>query len=280
MSTPTRVLAFVAGLAAIFGLAFGVGRAADRGSTDRSSSTDPGYVLRLQHARVDPGHRTLRFVIEDGSGRALNQFAVRHEKELHLVAVNDDFGGFQHVHPVMAPDGTWSADLDLTAGIWRVYADFQPSGGENTVASADLEVTGTAHESADVSFLRTSSVDGYTVTALGDPVPGRAVPMTFEISRNGQPVADLQRYLGAYGHLVVLRASDGKYIHVHPEAGPAGPRIEFETELPSASVYHLYLDFRHGGVVRTAHFAIDAGTPPTGPMEDADHGGGDGHGDH
>ena len=41
--------------------------------------------------------------------------------------------------------------------------------------------------------------------------------LTLTVTKDGQPVTDLQPYLGAYGHLVALRAGDLAYLHVHPE---------------------------------------------------------------
>ena len=69
------------------------------------------------------------------------------------------------------------------------------------------------------------------------------------------PVTNLQPYLGASGHLVVLRRSDLAYLHVHPEDG-AG--LRFGVEVPSAGTYRLFLDFQHDGVVRTAAFTAQA----------------------
>ena len=82
------------------------------------------------------------------------------------------------------------------------------------------------------------------------------------MQRDGRPVTDLQPYLGAYGHLVVLRDGDLAYLHVHPAAPqdgttPAqGPHVRFVTTAPSAGTYRLFLDFRHGSVVRTAAFTV------------------------
>ena len=41
---------------------------------------------------------------------------------------------------------------------------------------------------------------------------GRRVTVT----RDGEPVTDLQPYLGAFGHLVAIRDGDLAYLHVHP----------------------------------------------------------------
>ncbi len=43
---------------------------------------------------------------------------------MHLIVVRRDTTGFQHVHPEMAADGTWSVPLAVaTAGSYRAFAD-------------------------------------------------------------------------------------------------------------------------------------------------------------
>jgi hypothetical protein len=112
---------------------------------------------------------------------------------------------------------------------------------------------------------RVAEVDGYTVELAGDLTPGTSSRLTLRVSRDGRPVTDIQPYLGAYGHLVVLRDGDLAYLHVHPDGEPgdgrtaAGPEITFFAEVPSAGAYGLYLDFQHEGVVRTAEFTALAG---------------------
>lgn len=69
-----------------------------------------------------------------------------------------------------------------------------------------------------------------------------------------------QPYLGAYGHLVVLRVGDLAYAHVHPEGTPGdghtapGPAVAFHADLATGGAYRLFLDFQTGGVVHTAAF--------------------------
>ena len=95
----------------------------------------------------------------------------------------------------------------------------------------------------------TDTVDGYTVDLVGDLDEGA---VAVRVSRDGEPVTDLEPYLGAYGHLVALREGDLAYLHVHPEDGDAGPDVPFAVEVPSAGGYRLFFDFQHDGVVRTA----------------------------
>ncbi|MDI5941459.1 hypothetical protein QLR68_25660, partial [Micromonospora sp. DH15] len=69
--------------------------------------------------------------------------------------------------------------------------------------------------------------------------------------------APLERYLGAYGHLVALREGDLGYLHVHPEAGPPTAGVSFQVTVPGPGSYRLYLDFQVAGVVRTAEFTLN-----------------------
>ena len=54
----------------------------------------------------------------------MTAYDVEHEKDLHLIVVRRDLTGFQHVHPLLdRTTGTWSVDVRLTPGVWRVVAD-------------------------------------------------------------------------------------------------------------------------------------------------------------
>ena len=162
----------------------------------------------------------------------------------------------------MAADGTWTTTLDLSAGQWRLFADFKATGGPAITLGNDLAVPGAYQPAAPPADSQTATVDGYTVTLDGHLAAGKSAKLTLTVTRDGQPVTDLEPYLGAYGHLVALRAGDLAYLHVHPEGNPGdgvtkpGPGVVFYAEVPSSDRYHLYLDFKHEGVVRTAAFTL------------------------
>ena len=285
MNTPAKVAAFALGLVAVFGAALGVGAAvgpvgtapaagmADGGHTgdaDHAAAepdavpaglqvSDGGYTLSLAAPTLSAGPATpLSFRVVGPDGAPVTAFTQSHEQPLHLIAVRRDLSGFQHVHPRLAPDGTWTTPLALTPGSWRILADFVPSAdGAKRVLGADLAVPGELAPAPLPAPSPTAEVDGYTVTLAGDLAAGVESRLTFSVSRNAQPVTDLQPYLGASGHLVVLRAGDLAYLHVHPDEGSA---LSFTTTAPTAGTYRLYLDFRHGDVVRTAEFTVTVGT--------------------
>ena len=104
---------------------------------------DDGLRLSLASTSLPRGRATtLRFTI-DGADGPVRDFEVEHEKRMHLIVVRRDGTGFQHLHPTLAPDGTWSTPLTLPdAGAYRVFADFKR--GENETLAADLTVDGDA----------------------------------------------------------------------------------------------------------------------------------------
>jgi hypothetical protein len=244
------------------------------------SAVENGYALEVATGAVATGEpQPFRFRIGGPGGNPVTRFEVQHEKLLHLVLVRRDGSGYQHLHPEMAADGTWSTSLAVpAAGSYRVFADFKPEGGAKTTLGADVQAPGAFEPRQHTEDSRTSVVDGYTVRLDGDLRAGAESPVTASVSRDGRPVTDLQPHLGANGHLVALRGADLAYLHVHPRAEPGtGPEVEFLVEVPSAGRYRLFLDFQHDGVVRTAEFTLGTGTStqpaaPTTPDEGHGHG--------
>jgi hypothetical protein len=228
------------------------------------ASSRGGYTLTPTSTTLTPGTTTpFTFRITGPDGHPVTAFDVEHEKRLHLIVVRRDTTGFQHVHPELAADGTWSVPLSITdAGSYRAFADFKPTGAEATTLGVDLVAPGDFRP-AEQAPSKTSTVDGYQVRLDGDLVPGSTSKITVAVTKDGRPVTDLQPYLGAYGHLVALRGGDLAYLHVHPDGEPgdgktpAGPAVTCYAEVPSAGTYRLFLDFRHAGKVRTAEFTVD-----------------------
>lgn len=231
------------------------------------ASSRGGYTLTPTDPTLTPATPdTFSFTVTGPDGGPVTGFDVEHDKRMHLIVVRRDTTGFQHVHPEMAPDGTWSVPLTTaSAGSYRAFADFTPTGGDATTLGVDLVAPG-VFEPVTHAPSRTAQVDGYTVELSGDLVAGQASPVTLTVRRGGVPVTDLQPYLGANGHLVALREGDLAYLHVHPqETVTAGPEIPFVAEVPTAGSYRLFLDFQHDGVVRTAEFTVPTGSGPTVP---------------
>ena len=307
MITPLRVLAFVSALAAAFALAWGGGRlvgpldtepvahegaahGADASHDDEAGSHDDhssavaeatgltaradGFTLALADRTPAAGRTRLDFQVLTSSGRPLLDYTREHEKDLHLIVVRRDLTGFQHVHPRLdRSTGTWSVDVRLTPGVWRVVADLVPAGWEGITLADDVSVAGDFTPAALPADDRIAEVETdagtYTVTLAGDTAPGASTVLTTRIELDGEPVTDLEPYLGAYGHLVAMRAGDLGYLHVHPEEGEPGPSVDFATAFPTPGTYRLFLDFQHRGTVRMAAFTVESGGAPAGDHAEA-----------
>jgi hypothetical protein len=252
---------------------------ADEPSADEPSADEPSgvsisqdsYQLRLDSTTMPAdAATTLSFVIEGPDGAPVTAYDVAHEKELHLVVVSRDLATFAHLHPERDAAGRWSVAVPaLRAGSYRVYADLVPSGGPDLVLASDLTVPGD-HTPAPRASTRTAVVDGFEVQIDGELVPGQTSELAVTVTSDGEPVTDLEPYLGALGHLVAIRDGDLAYLHVHPlapDAGDTGPTVRFAVAVPTSGTYGLYFDFSVGGVVRTASVVTATG-PETGAGTD------------
>jgi hypothetical protein len=291
MNTGTRLGLYGGGLAVLFAAAFGTaaavvpedaaddwneqsegGHDGGHGSGDGEavpvrglSIEQDGYLLSEVSAPTAIGAAgELAFQITGADGKPLTDYTVSHEKELHLIVVRTDGTHFRHVHPELGADGTWSLPWTWdAAGSYRVYADFVPEDGEDLTLTRTVEVAGDFGPEIATEPTLVSEVDGFTVTLEGDLTAGASSAVTASVTRDGQPVTELEPYLGAFGHLVALREGDLAYLHVHPEgeepqAGDlSGPGVEFATEVPTEGRYFLYFDFQVAGQVHSAAFVVD-----------------------
>ena len=276
LKAPLRAAAFGAALAAVLVAALGIGRLvgpldveastghseADHGTTQHGSTQglaqeQDGYRLELPENRLAPGEQRFGFTVVGPDG-PVTTYDEAHERDLHLIVVRRDLTGFQHVHPTLdSATGDWSTTLALEPGSWRALADFVPAGGEQLVLGADLNVEGSGTVQPLGADVLGVSVDGYDVTLGLDPVAGAETRTVATVMRDGQEVTDLGQYLGALGHLVVLRDGDLDYVHGHPvEATGTGPVIPFDITFHTGGRYRLFLEFEHDGAVHTAAFTV------------------------
>ncbi len=276
--TTTRLAAFAAVLALVFGAALAAGNAlgpdhdgsaqahtghgdghagagAMAGMTDQPlrglAVSQDGLTLELARTTARRGKRfDLAFRIAGRDGQTVRAFDVEHTKRMHFIVVRRDMTGFQHLHPAQAADGRWSVPVTLReAGSYRVFADFSVHGRPHTLA-ADLTVDGTVRSHALPVPVERVDVDGLRVSLTeGASRAGEASGLGFTVTRDRRPVA-VQDYLGAKGHLVALREGDLAFLHVHPDEGS----LRFMATFPTAGAYRLFLQFRVDGRVHTAPF--------------------------
>jgi hypothetical protein len=102
-------------------------------------------------------------------------------------------------------------------------------------------------------------VDGLTATVRFDPPvlqAGLDGHVTFRLTRadTNEPVRDLQPYLGAFGHMLIIDSEMIDYVHAHPlESLPpglppeqlrGGPEVMFGGLMPKPGLYRAWSQFR------------------------------------
>ncbi|MEX0847474.1 MAG: hypothetical protein WD023_06820 [Ilumatobacteraceae bacterium] len=255
-------------LVGLFGTAYAVGErlpghshsAATMVGMDMGSVGSSGAVSAdaLGLSQVLAGYRlvvddhtdtSLTFHLERDGAR-LTDFAEEHGALLHLLLVRHDLTGYQHLHPTMAADGTWTVDADLSVpGVWRMVADSSPTDADGAilVLGTDIVVPGamTAESLPPVETM--VDTDGLMVMRDG---------LNFTATLpDGSPAPGLDRYLGQSAHLVAFREGDLAYQHLHPDNDVVGD-YRFSTPLPGPGTYRLFLQFTNDGQVVTVPFTV------------------------
>ena len=93
-------------------------------------------------------------------------------------------------------------------------------------------------------------------------VAGKEGRLTFTVTdaKTGAPVTDLEPYLGAPAHMLIVRRDLSDAVHEHPEEQLAGgPTVSFHPVIPAAGDYKLWIQFQRQGRVFTFPFEVRAG---------------------
>ena len=223
-----------------------------------------GYTLVL-HTPPGAGPTTLS-ITHDGT--PVTAFDPEQTKLMHLYLIRSDLTGFQHVHPTMSPNGTWTAPTKaVPPGTYRAYVQFIPHADAASGAltlSTPVTVPGAgATEAVPLPAPATNTtVDGYTVSYTGALSAGQESPLTITIKKNGQPVTDLQPYLDTYAHVTAIHQGDLAFAHLHPEGTPSGdhggPTLTVHAQLPAPGKYRMFIQFQTGNTLHTAPITVAA----------------------
>ncbi|MFD2330126.1 hypothetical protein ACFSR7_12815 [Cohnella sp. GCM10020058] len=206
----------------------------------------------------------LTIQVKDKDGNPVNQYDVNHEKWLHLIIVNHDLSFFSHIHPEFKGDGTFTVNTSFPAGgEYKVFADFIPTGGANTTLSEWVKVEGEegTHTAivADANLVK--EVDGKKIElSMSAAKPKEDVTLIFNIrdAKTKKGINDLQPYLGAVGHVVILSEDAKQYLHVHPiDEKATGPEAKFATSFPQSGTFKIWGQFQHNGEVFTVPFVVN-----------------------
>lgn len=216
--------------------------------------------------RVDGGASALDLAVHGPDGEPVSSFIEVHERAFHLFVISRDLSMFAHVHPDRGPDGTFRITHDLPPGQYVLLADFLPAEGTSQFVHKTIVTPGYRGPlfapPPEIGSLPSEQVAGGLRIRMEAPLPvaRRETIVRFHVTdeETGQSVTDLEPYLGASGHLLVVNPDVTLALHAHPEGNvSAGPTIAFGPVLPAPGRYKLWLQVQRKGTVITAPFAIE-----------------------
>jgi hypothetical protein len=250
--------------------------------TGMVASGDPAKRYTVSFAATPanpkPGQNiSLAFKVYDAaSGNEVTDYEIIFDKLLHLVIVDQQLSFFNHIHP----DHQGSTFTITTQfphdGVYHLYLNFQPSGGAeqqfgftlpvgNPPSFQPIAVDNTLTKTFGNYQISLSTADGRPFNAQNMSNAAQVLVFDFKNAQTGEPITDLQPYLGAFGHLVLINQETYEYVHIHPLASDnpvaGGPQVKF---LPAAlyakikpGIYRVFGQFKRNGQVFVADFTVN-----------------------
>lgn len=241
-------------------------------------STNPGSVKAGEQAE-------LVFAVKSAMGEAITDFDIVHEKPMHLLIVSEDLNEFYHLHPEQQPDGKFKTLFTFpNGGYYRLYADFTPTGNAQIVKGFSQTVAGAERSKVllqpDENFEKT--VDGLRVVMKPDAAleNGKSVMLNFQVfdAATGQPVTDLEKYLGELAHFVIISEDLRDFVHAHPVSRDNVKSAEQDEKLmsqsaesivsaqvtfPNAAKYKIWAQFQRAGKIIAVPYVVEIGKNKT-----------------
>jgi Cu+-exporting ATPase len=248
---------------------------------DATDAHDAGVDVHLDvpaDTRAGEPTRVTVSLTDAETGDRFEDIGRSHEVWMHLIATRADLGTFAHVHPEpTGRPGELAVEMVFpTAGEYVMNTEFRLKGDMGDVYDRQtITVAGQPVQPVTLAASgRAAVVDGVRVELDGDPHVGRTTDFTFRFSdaATGAPVDNLQPYLAAAGHVVIMRADGQTFAHEHADvedengnpvfALPGqtfGPELDVHAKFHTPGLYQLWGQFRlEDGRVITVPFTVDA----------------------
>jgi hypothetical protein len=244
---------------------------------DPMATADYTMHVTIEPRAIKPGETTrFRFkILHPLTGEPVTQYGEVHDKLYHLFIVSRDMKQFFHIHPQLQQDGSFTVEETLpVAGQYVMFSDFMPVGGAPqliatpiTTAGFDGDIASSWPNLTTDSFSKTA--DGVKIDMQIEPSQLLAgeetdIPIHFTDAKTNAPIKDLQRYLGAFGHGMMLSEDMTEHVHAHPAemlegteiTSGGGPDLVFHALFPKPGYYRMWLQFQRNNVLSTVPFTF------------------------
>jgi hypothetical protein len=250
--------------------------------------------LWTDRARISANQAVhLTFVFRDSAEHAVRFLEKVHQQPVHLVVVSKDLAEFDHIHPEPVPGDALSVAYTFrNGGEYWLYADYTAPGAGPSVARFAITVDGAQRTPAppqpDAAFAKTTDGVRISFTAPRILKAGEDLPLAFTLTdaQSDQPIADLDPWLGAWAHIMIVSEDRESFIHAHPlenagvennpaqhthtmpVAGPSPTTIRTVTGFRTPGVYKLWFQLQRHGKVETTSWVLRVGAPDA-PISEA-----------
>jgi hypothetical protein len=244
--------------------------------------------LKSNPTEIKAGEKTdLTFIVKNTSGETVKDLQIVHEKPMHLLIVSDDLDEFYHEHPEAQADGSYKVSFAFpNGGNYKLYADFKPFDTAQVVQDFAVKVSGNERAAKplipDEKLEKTVENLRVEMKPDGELASNKEMLLSFNVfdAATNQPVTDLENYLGAKAHFVVISKDLQEFVHAHPlsdenvkteehvhasatehkdkMANPnAASTVSAHLTFPKAAVYKIFAQFKRGGKIFTVPFTVD-----------------------
>lgn len=206
-------------------------------------------------------------------------FATPYEKPMHVVIVDESLAYFDHVHPEQNGEKFNLIYTFPKNGNYRLYVDYQPFDSYEQLFSTLIPVGPTQVREPVVldrkftkkfADLEISLTPTRKVSANKLSSGRQRFEFTLKDVQTRKPITNLEPYLGAFGHLVMIKNETYEYIHIHPlitvaatQGQAGGPSVAFAPmnlyKPITPGVYRLFGQFKYNGKIVTADYTIEVG---------------------
>lgn len=199
-----------------------------------------------------------------------------HERLMHVIGVRDDMEEFFHIHPRPTAENVFETEYVFEKpGRYKLWSEIKKDATEHVFGHSPIDVLGDGVRSEKkVDFGRNVIVGDYQVALrLGDSVPpAKEMELLFDVHTLNSWEVELEDYLGAPMHLVIVKDDWKQFLHVHPEevvehghggslnifsealanggdhdTSEGGHGVSFRVVFPETGLYKAFVQFRPKG---------------------------------
>lgn len=214
---------------------------------------------------------TLRFRLKQENGTVLSSDRLYRsdDSKIHLIAIDATYTDFRFLSPTLEKNNIFHVTFTpTTSGPYRFYIDVQGKGTPPLFTGTfDLGGPFISSFPDDTPLSSRASMDGYDFALLCSsdetlPLNTRS-DLRIQITKNDQPVTNLEPIMEEFGHMVAFNPETGQIIHLTPsEIRTSSLRNSVKSELhfqitPNFSgKIPLFLTVQINNTLHTAPFVL------------------------